>query len=141
MSRSNAPAHRPGQILSGAAILGGEEPESPPQSPHQHPPDKDLPLALPSGRRVALSLDAEGEKIQVHAPDGEVEVSILLTAEGPVVRLKGARLELESTEKVAVKCKDFEVQAESAIDLRCREDMHVKSEKDVFVEGAVVWLN
>ena len=50
---------------------------------------------LPSGRVVVLRTATGREELEVRAPDGQVEVHIVLTEAGPVVRLTAARLELE----------------------------------------------
>ncbi|MFT4977368.1 MAG: hypothetical protein ACI8S6_003273 [Myxococcota bacterium] len=125
-----------GTLMSGAALLSSQEPHPPPED--NGPP---LPAALPSGRKLSVSLTADGEALEVYAPDGTLEVRIDLTDSGPVVRLTGARLELTATETVAVQAKNFEVNATEAIKMKCVEDLHVASEKDVFVQGAVIWLN
>ncbi|MFT5681043.1 MAG: hypothetical protein ACI8RZ_001949 [Myxococcota bacterium] len=125
-----------GNLVSGASLIGGTEPEHPPE-----PPDKTLPLALPSGRRVALVLGEDGEELRVHAPDGQVEVTITLTADGPVVRLSSAKLQLDAVEEVSVNCKDFKVKTTGGVDIQSEDEIHLKSPKDVFVEGAVIWLN
>lgn len=136
MSDSRSTVLKPGNLVSGASLIGGDEPDHPPE-----PPDKKLPLALPSGRKVALLLGEDGEEIRVHAPDGQVEVTITLTDAGPVVRLTAAKLQLDAVEEVAVSCKDFNVNTTGGVNIQSADEVHVKSPKDVFVEGAVIWLN
>ena len=50
-------------------------------------------------------MEREEETLEVVSPDGDVEVSIRLSPEGPVLKLRGARLEIESTDVVAVNCR------------------------------------
>jgi hypothetical protein len=83
---------------------------------------------LPSGRTVRIRASAEAEELEVRSPSGEVEVKITLTAAGPVVRLRSARLELEAAEDVAVRCRRFEVQASDEVRLRAAGDVHVNGE-------------
>jgi hypothetical protein len=78
----------------------------------------DLEQRLPSGRCVLIRPADDGEELEVRSPEGEVEVRILLTAQGPVLRLRGVRLELEAEQTVAVRCGRFEVRAEGNVDLQ-----------------------
>ena len=94
---------------------------------------------LPSGRSVAVRIGECGETLEVRSPDGAVEVRIDLTDEGPVVRLRGARLELESP-SVAVRCGTFDVRAEGPLTMTGRE-LRVKTEEDVHLNGGVIRLN
>lgn len=136
MSDNHSTVLKSGNLVSGASLIGGADPEPPPE-----PPDKKLPLALPSGRKVALVIGEDGEEVRVHAPDGQVEVTITLTEAGPVVRLSAAKLQLDAVEEVAVNCRDFKVEATGGVNIQSADEVHVKSPKDVFVEGAVIWLN
>ena len=87
---------------------------------------------LPSGRSVTLRFGDGNESLEVRSPLGEVEVRIELTDAGPVVKLRGARLELEAADAVAVRCKQFDVRA---------EEMRVKTEGDIHLNGGIIRLN
>jgi len=136
MPKDNPSILKSGTLMSGASLIGSQDP---------HPPPEDnspsLPMSLPSGRKISVALGAAGEVLEVYGPGGDVECRINFTDAGPVVRLTGARLELEATEAVAIKAKNFQVDASEAINMKCVEDMHLGSDKDVFVAGAVIWLN
>jgi hypothetical protein len=93
----------------------------------------DLAQKLPSGRDVILHVRQDKEEIEVRSPDGMLELKILLTPTGPVVQLKGGRLEIESSDAVTVNCQKFEVNAAQGIDL--------KSQKNINVDGDYVQLN
>ena len=136
MSDNRSTILKSGNLVSGASLISGEEPEHP-----SEPPDKKLPLALPSGRTVAMVIGDDGEEIRVHAPDGQVEVTITLTEAGPVVRLSAAKLQLDAVEDVSVTCRDFKVETSGRVDIQSEDEIHMKSPKDVFVEGAIIWLN
>src|SRR5579859_547084 len=60
---------------------------------------------LPSGRSVVVRVDGGKEELEVRSPNGDVEVRITLTDAGPVVSVRGARLELESPDAVSVNCR------------------------------------
>jgi hypothetical protein len=86
---------------------------------------------LPSGRSVVLRV-GDAEELEVRSPDGEVEVRIVLTDAGPVVRLRAARLEVESAESVDVRCKNFNVRA---------GEVRVKTDGDIHMNAGVIRLN
>jgi len=90
------------------------------------------PRLLPSGRSVVVRVDGDGESLEVRTPGGEVEVLITLTAAGPLVRLSGARLELESPDSVSVRCRSFEVRA---------AEVTVRAEADLRLDGGMIRLN
>lgn len=146
MSEKTSSILKPGNLVSGAAILNAiDPPPDPADSGGNHQTGSlqngGASMHLPSGRELSVLLGEDGEQLHVRAPDGEVEVTITLTAQGPQVRLNAARLEIASPEAVRVSCADFELEATNSIQMSCQEDMHIKSKKDVFVEGAVIWLN
>lgn len=86
---------------------------------------------LPSGRSVVLRV-GDTEELEIRSPDGEVEVRIVLTDAGPVVRLRAARLEMETTESVDIRCRDFNVRA---------DEMRVKTDGDIHMNATVIRLN
>ncbi len=106
------------------------------------------PRALPSGRSVTIRASAAGEQVEVRSPDGEVEVTIELTPQGPLVRLRGARLELAASE-VRVDCDRFSVEARHSTEIRTEGDVHiaaggelrVQTEQDTHINGKMIYLN
>lgn len=91
--------------------------------------------ALPSGRKVRVRVDDEGETLEVRSPTGEIEVGIRLTSDGPVLQLRGVRLEIDSTDTVAVNCKRFELRADEALALRSGGDISVQTDADIAVRS------
>jgi len=103
---------------------------------------------LPSGRSVVLRVDNAREEFEIRSPQGEVEVRITLTEAGPVVTLRGARLELEASDTVAINCRRLEVNTvestrlTSAGDLRLTgQEMRVQTTGDIHLNGDVIRLN
>src|SRR5262245_20165863 len=95
---------------------------------------------LPSGRSVVLKVTGAGEELEVRSPAGEVEVRIQLTDAGPIVSLRGGRLELESPDTVAVQCRRFEVQSEEEV-LLTGQELRVRTKGDIHLNGDVIRLN
>ena len=95
---------------------------------------------LPSGRSVIVQVRDGREELEVRSPDGEMEVHITLTETGPVVRLRGARLELEAPETIALNCRRFEINAAEEVCITSRE-LRVRTDSDIHMDGATIRLN
>ena len=104
---------------------------------------------LDSGRTVTIRGESGAEVVEVLDADGQVEVSISIEADGPVVKLSGARLELEATDTVAIKTRHFDVQASETARLHADGhltftsglDTRVVADGEVHMLGSMIWLN
>lgn len=104
---------------------------------------------LESGRTVTLQGEVGSEIVEICGADGRVEVSILIGADGPVVKLTGARLELEATDTVAIKARHFDVQASETARIHADGhltftsglDTRVVADGEVHMLGSMIWLN
>lgn len=96
---------------------------------------------LPSGRSVVLKVAGDHEALEVRSPNGEVEVRVVLTAEGAVVKLQAARLELDSADSLAVNCRRFTVNSTEGTDLNSGGELRIKTEGDIHLNGGIIHLN
>ncbi|MFO0850714.1 MAG: hypothetical protein U0871_19480 [Gemmataceae bacterium] len=94
---------------------------------------------LPSGRTVAVGLVGGEEQLVVRSPDGAVEVQVVLTAAGAVVRVGAARLEVAAAE-VAVDCRSLAISAADGVSVTAGE-FRVKTDKSIHLNGETVRLN
>jgi hypothetical protein len=106
------------------------------------------PRPLPSGRSVLLRIDEGHEELEVRSPEGAVELTVLLTAGGPVVRLRGARLELEALDDIALRCRRLEVSASEGTHLHSGgevritgQEMRARAQGDIHMDGDIIRLN
>ena len=104
--------------------------------------------ALPSGRTIILKVSEAGEELQIRSAAGHIEVRITLGDAGPVVRLSGARLELEAPHTIAFQCRQLEVNTEDRIHLKSAgnlefggQEMRVQTTGDIHLNGDVIRLN
>ncbi len=67
------------------------------------------------------------------SPGGELEVSLSFDNEGPVVKIRCARLELSSPESVSVDCQRFA--------LHTRESTRLTSGGNITLDGENIFLN
>lgn len=103
---------------------------------------------LPSGRSVVVKLEQGQEALEVRSPDGAVEVRITLTDAGPVVSLRGGRLEIDSPDTIALNCRNLELSAQGGARLHSGgavqvtgQEMSVRTDGDIRMEGAIIRLN
>jgi len=119
------------------------------EDPPEVPAVRDSRSILPSGRTLVVKAHDHEEEIEVRSSGGEVEVRIVLTEHGPILRLRGARLEIDSSDTVAVNCRQFEVNASDGVQLRTAGDVGVQSGAEIrlksggqtYIDGDYVNLN
>lgn len=123
----------------------GNEPIEPQQNPNV---ERTAPLE--TGRRVLIRNGSDGQTVEVRGPDGSLEVQIVITPQGPVVKLTAGRLEIATTEDVDIRCRKFKVHAESGVEIESEGKMALRSEDDLDLEakqgdlrakGETIWLN
>jgi hypothetical protein len=94
-----------------------------------------IPRPLSSGRQVRLHPGAGpgSDLLQIIAPNGEAEVEIVLTAEGPVVRVRGGELRMESSRSI-------DLQAAGPVRITA-EELRVRTTRSVHLNGETIRLN
>jgi hypothetical protein len=95
-----------------------------------------------------VKVAGDREELEIRDAEGEVEVCVILTVEGPVVRVRGGRLELDAVDTIAVRCRRFEVQTAESTELGSAGDvriagreLRVKTQDDIHLNGKFVRLN
>ena len=113
-------------------------------------PNVERTAPLETGRRVLIRNGSDAQTVEVRGPDGLVEVQIVITPQGPVVKLTAGRLEIATTEDVDISCRTFKVHAAKAVEIESEGKMALRSEDDLDLEakqgdfrakGETVWLN
>ncbi len=74
-------------------------------------------LRLESGRALYVTKDPLGELVRVVGIDGRLELSVVLTSAGPVLRMRALSLQLEA-EEIGLHAKKIELEAGEALSLR-----------------------
>ena len=90
-------------------------------------------LYLRDGRKLVVSEQAGDQLVEIRNEAGMLEVRILLTEQGPVLQMEGARLSLKATESVEIESKHVAIKA--------TENVDVQAGGDVVVVGATIHLN
>ena len=111
--------------------------------------DKKKSLQLNSGRQVLVHSNEKEELIEITEPEGEVIMKVRMTDDGPVVSVLGARLELKSTETIALEANKIKIQAKEEAVLESKGSLKVDATKkigihsddDIKVVGNMIYLN
>lgn len=106
-------------------------------------------MILPSGRQMIVRTAPQSEVLELRSPKGDVELSIELTERGPLVRLRGGQLVLDSDESIKIQCRSLEIatredlaiQSGADLALRSGREIRMKSAKQTFIDGDYVNLN
>jgi len=104
---------------------------------------------LPSGRTLAVNAADGEERLEIRAPGGEVEVAIVLTDDGPLIRLTGANLQISSTETISLNCKrlemttteDLAIRTGGSLAIHSADEIRMKSAQQTFLDADYVNLN
>lgn len=106
-------------------------------------------IKLDSGRQVVVESIEKEELIQIIEPKGEVVMSIRMTDSGPVVTVRGAHLELKSTETITLNAKKIEIRAEEeatvaskgSLEVASSKKMDIHSNGEIRIDGKMIHLN
>ena len=97
-------------------------------------------VALAGERALLVTPGDGGAKLQVCAPSGrvELEVEIVITPAGAVLRARAAALALETAGRIEARCAEFVVDASERIALRSGGEVLQRADGDVRVEASAV---
>ena len=104
---------------------------------------------LPSGRSVTVLADEHGERVEVRARGGALELTIELTPTGAKLHLDAVDISLRAKGTVSAECDRFEVRARESATLSSpattvestEGDLLLKANDDVRASGERVLLN
>ena len=106
-------------------------------------------MQLESGRQVMVHSSEKDELIEIAESDGEIIMKVRMTDDGPVISVRGARLELKSTETIALEAKKIKIKAEEEAVVESKGSLEIDSSKkisiqsgdDISVVGKMIYLN
>jgi phage gp45-like len=106
-------------------------------------------VPLRGDRTLTLLPAGRDDLVEIRAGDGQLQLRVRLTDEGPILEMDSVRLQLRAQESVDVECKDFNVNAERQVGLSSeggitvdgKADVTVTAEGEVRVTGEMIWLN
>jgi hypothetical protein len=106
-------------------------------------------MQLDSGRQIIVHSDEKEELIQIVEPEGVISMTVRMTDAGPVVTVRGAHLELKSTETITLEAKKITlhakeeavVESEGSLKVDSAKKMDIRSDDEIRVEGTMIHLN
>lgn len=91
-----------------------------------------------TGRTIEVAVASENnDLVTISAPDGTVELQIKLTADGPILQVAAASIEMSATQRIALNCNELDVAVKDKMNLKCDGDMRqtVKGNLESTTEG------
>jgi hypothetical protein len=106
-------------------------------------------MRLDSGRQIIVHSDEKEELIQIVEPKGEISMTVRMTDAGPVITVRGAHLELKSTETITLEAKKIIICAEENASVKSKgrlevdsaKKMDIHSDDEIRVDGKMIHLN
>lgn len=104
-------------------------------------------IELTGGRSVIVTSTNDGrdgqkrETVEFRADGGDVELRVRMTADGPVVELSGARVEINAAETISMSCKELTINASEKLKLGSEGTVEVESTDDLVLRGKMIHLN
>ena len=97
--------------------------------------EQKIPVAF--NRSVHIERTTDGDRLRIQSPDDVVELEVLITATGPVLRFRSAELELQATKSVNIECEDYSVKATGSIHHETDGDMLLIAKENLAIEGKI----
>lgn len=106
-------------------------------------------MQLDSGRQVMVHSSEKDELIEIAESDGEIIMKVRMTNDGPVISVRGAHLELKSTETIALEAKKIKIKAKEKVvvetngglEIDSSKKMAIHSNDDICIAGKIIHLN
>jgi hypothetical protein len=111
--------------------------------------ENDIHCDLPSGRQLAIRIDGDREQLVLVGLDGAVELQVVLTEDGPVLRMPSARVELAGADELHLAARRLHLQGEESVKVSSGGTVEVDSvgetnftaEDDMHLKGKIIYLN
>ena len=106
-------------------------------------------MQLDSGRQIIVHSDEKEELIQIVEPKGEIVMTVRMTDSGPVITVRGAHLEIKSTESITLEAKEIKIRAEKnasvksngSLEVDSAKKMDIHSDDEIRLDGKMIHLN
>jgi hypothetical protein len=106
-------------------------------------------MLLDSGRQIIVDPSEKEELIHIVEPKGDIVMSVRMTDAGPVVTVRGAHLEIKSTETITLEAKKIKICAEEnasvkskgSLEVDSAKKMDIHSDDEIRVDGKMIHLN
>ena len=102
---------------------------------------------LRDGRKLVVSEHAGDQLVEIRNESGMLEIRILLTEQGPVLQMEGARLSLKGSEAVEIESPHVAIKADQLelatgrMRVDAEHDIKIEAKAQVVVVGLPIHLN
>ncbi|HEY4238286.1 MAG TPA: hypothetical protein VGM88_00645 [Kofleriaceae bacterium] len=96
---------------------------------------------LRDGRKLTVAAEGQHELVEIRGSGGQLELRIVLTEQGPILKMDAVRLELKAEEAVSIDSKRVEIHAQEEVAVTSDAEVNVEGKADVRVRGKMIWLN
>ncbi len=100
--------------------------------------NQEIPIAF--NRSLQIEQTADGDRLRIQSPDDIIELEVLITATGPVLRFRSAELELQATNSVNIECDNYSVKATNSIHHETAGDLSMTAKENLTIEGKISTL-
>ena len=91
-----------------------------------------------SGRVVEVTARHAEDRLTIRSGDGQIELTVRLTPEGPILVFQGADIQLDGTRDVSIRCDTFHVAAKKSVNIESRGNLSERIEGRVSMEAKSV---
>ena len=103
-------------------------------------------IVLNSGRQIVAHSKGDEELLEIREADDRILLEVRLTQSGPVISVKGARLELSAMEEISLDARKINIHSEEqtrinsqgGLAIDTRENVDIKSREDIKLESKVI---
>jgi hypothetical protein len=95
---------------------------------------------LRHGKQLVIRDVGADQLVEVRSESGLVELRILLTEQGPVLQMEGARLQLRATEAIEIESRRVAIRGEE-VTVEAEGDMKLEAKGETHVVGRPIHLN
>jgi hypothetical protein len=106
-------------------------------------------IVLDSGRQIVAHSKGDEELLEIREADDKIVLEVRLTQSGPIISVKGARLELSAMEEISLDARKINIHSEKqtrisskgGLEIDTRENIDIRSREDIKLESKVIHLN
>ena len=124
---------------------------SPKEKLHQHGAEEvhdEREVYLREGRKLVIGEQGGNQLVEIRNESGMLEVRIVLTEQGPVLQVEGARLSLKATEAVEIESPRVAIKGSETLELAggqvrvdAERDLRIEAKEEAVMVGQPIHLN
>ena len=106
-----------------------------PHPPTQTPPGTLGPVVLAGGHRLNVERRDSADVLEIAGADGRLRIEIVVTEDGPVIRLDGANLRIHASGSLSLDAETLALRGREGVSLASGGDLSISAEGDLRTEA------